>query len=504
MDLLSDPWIPVRGNRGTGAFRLLTLEALLCGEGDWRVSLPRDDLELACIQLLVCMAQVMFIPRDDRELRMRVTSPLSPEAFADGTRPCRDWFDLDHATQPFMQSRGVVAADDTPIQKLLVGLPEGNNHAFFNEAGEVRRIGGSAAAVALFNQASNTPSFGGGFKGSLRGGAPITTLLAADDLREMIWRNVATLPRIRTRFPDYEPDFQKDRPVWVEPIPERETISAHSIGLARGLFWQPARVELVPDRDHAPCDLIGIAAGTTYGAFRKAKFNFTVDGLWHHPHGAMTAAVKKGAVEWKHASFTTTAPAWTHLSELVVPRSLDGDAKEGATPALPVVQAPDVFYGESVHLLVGGYRANQASIIERRHELFTLGQGWEDDRGRLERLVKIGTDAKSALRGKLYFVVQGHRDKGLKGVGAPIHDTGERLFYARTEGLIHETLREAATFRERKRARVEFAQRLGGIALGIFEELTDPYARKPELIPIIAWARRTLGSDLNKLTEVTP
>ena len=33
------------------------------------------------------------------------------------------------------------------------------------------------AAITLFNQASNCPSFGGGFKGSLRGGAPITTLV---------------------------------------------------------------------------------------------------------------------------------------------------------------------------------------------------------------------------------------------------------------------------------------------------------------------------------------
>jgi CRISPR system Cascade subunit CasA len=35
----------------------------------------------------------------------------------------------------------------------------------------------------------------------------------------------------------------------------------------------------------------------------------------------------------------------------------------------------------------------------------------------------------------------------------------------------------------------------------IFEELTEPYTSRPELIPVIAWARRSLKSDLRKLKE---
>ncbi|MCM8597095.1 MAG: type I-E CRISPR-associated protein Cse1/CasA, partial [Candidatus Accumulibacter sp.] len=63
MNLLEDPWIPVRADNGAGAFRLLTYRALLCEPGqNWQISLPRDDLELACLQLLVCMTQVMFLP----------------------------------------------------------------------------------------------------------------------------------------------------------------------------------------------------------------------------------------------------------------------------------------------------------------------------------------------------------------------------------------------------------------------------------------------------------
>jgi hypothetical protein len=35
----------------------------------------------------------------------------------------------------------------------------------------------------------------------------------------------------------------------------------------------------------------------------------------------------------------------------------------------------------------------------------------------------------------------------------------------------------------------------------IFDDLTKPYAMAPELIPVIAWARHNLNTDLKKLME---
>ena len=94
MNLLSDPWIPVRAESDAADFRLLTYRELLSEPGTWQISLPRDDLELACVQLLVCMTQVMFLPEDDRTLRKRLAEPLSRKAFDAGIAPCREWFDL--------------------------------------------------------------------------------------------------------------------------------------------------------------------------------------------------------------------------------------------------------------------------------------------------------------------------------------------------------------------------------------------------------------------------
>lgn len=491
-----------RNNAGSGAFRLLTYQQLLCEHGDWQISLPRDDLELACLQLLVCMTQILFMPEDEDVLLDRQDIPLTASEFEAGIAPCSDWLDLDHPTQPFMQTRWVVAKETTPIQKLLIGLPEGTNHAFFNAPGEVKALSAPIAAIALFHQASNCPSFGGGFKGSLRGGAPITTLVDGPNLREQIWRNVLTPERIQKDLPGWQHDLTEDRPVWVNPIREKETIHSHEIGLARGLFWQPAHIELIAE-EPGPCDLLGIEAGPRYSGFRKEKFNFTLEGTWPHPHGPLQSSVKKGKVELKFASFTTTAPTWTRLTEVVI-RS--GSSKgEGSRPASPVTQAKELaataIHKQPLRLLIGGYRNKQASILERRHELITLAAGWDDEEHRLEDLVSLGLAAKKAIRGKLYFAAQGHKDKDLPGIGAPLHETAERLFYARTEDKILAAFSSRATFGEWRERRADYVDALAADCREIFDELTEPYAMKPELIPIIAWARRSLNSDLRKLKE---
>ncbi len=498
MNLLSVPWIPVRSDGGAGEFRLLTYRELLCSAGSWRVSLPRDDMELACLQLLVSMTQIMFLPEEDVELLDRLDDPLTDAEFDGGIAPCADWFDLDHPTQPFMQTRGVKAKEDTPIQKLLIGLPDGNNHCFFNEVGEVSALSAPVVAIALFNQAVNCPSFGGGFKGSLRGGAPITTLVDGPDLRQQIWRNVLTYDRVQAVLPDWNHDLSQDHPTWVDSIAEKAKIGWNEIGLARGLFWQPAHVELTPSAEAASCDLLGIEAGPVYKGFRKEKFNFQLEGTWPHPYGSLNISIKKGAPEYKFSSFTTSAPAWTRLTELVI-RKPPG-AQEGSRPAGPVTQAK-VLRIRPLHLLVGGYRNKQASILERRHELISLAEGWDDDEGRLDDLVRLGLAAKKALRGKLYFAVQGKKDKGLAGIAVPIHETAEKLFFAQTEAMILDAFSDRLTFEQWNARRTVYVDGLAEQCRRIFEELTEPYAMKPELIPIIAWARRSLNSDLRKLKE---
>lgn len=500
MNILDDYWVPVTSKNGI--FQLITYKDLLGSEGDWSITLPRDDLELACLQLLICLTQVIFLPKNDSELRSRISSPMSPEEFSNGIALIdKNWFDLDHPSTPFMQTRGVKAKETTPIQKLLIGLPEGNNHAFFDRTGDVLNLSAACTVIALFNQASNCPSFGGGFKGSLRGGAPVTTLVMENDgnsLRKTIWRNVITLPRIRERLPDYEPDFTRDKPTWVEPI-KQGTIYNTEIGLLRGLFWQPAHIELIASEGHTNCDLTGLD-GPCYSGFLCEKFAYKMEGLWPHPHGIMVPSTTKGKTETKFASFTTTAPAWTHLTQFILPGD-DGDAGGGITPAEPVLQATQLNRGRELHLIIGGYRTKQASVLERRHETMMLAPGWEEHSNLLIKIVDLAKGARKILANRLSEATKGDKRKEWKGIGVPFHEKSDPLFYSLTESKLLAALQDHMTFDDFKTVWDEFGKYLVQTCDEIFRKLTDPYAFTPELVPIIKSANRALKSDLRILME---
>ena len=160
MNLLIDKWIPVRNG---GRFSQITLQQLLTSEADYRLALPRDDMETGALQMLISLVQVIATPETPTQLRLRASSPLSEEEYL---RSCENWldrFDLMHDTCPFMQvvDPDLEAKKITPIQKLFVGLPAGNNHALFNEPSEISEVCCSCATVALFNFASNAPGYSG-------------------------------------------------------------------------------------------------------------------------------------------------------------------------------------------------------------------------------------------------------------------------------------------------------------------------------------------------------
>lgn len=497
MNLLTASWIPVRV--GT-TVELATFRRLLCGNETLEIALPRDDLELACLQLLVCLTQVLFPPADLDELDGCIERPLDEAAFDAGIAPFLEWFDLDHPRHPFMQIRGVAAKELTPIQKLLPGLPEGNNHAFFNEVGEVVALSPPLAAIALFNQAMNAPSFGGGFKGGLRGSAPVTTLVAGADLRRTVWRNVLTVENVRAILPSYLPRSLDDRPTWVAPIVAGSTIRAHEVGLLRGLFWQAAHLELVAAPGETPCGVFGGAPGKAYAAFNKEKFNFTFEGIWQHPHSARRFTVRNGLrLEEKTLSFTTEAPAWANFAEMVFHSdTADG---EGYEAAAVVRQFAELSLGrEPLRLIVGGYRNKQAAIIQRRHEFLSVASGWEQQAALLEKMVAAATFARDAVRKKLYAAAKGNKDKGIKGIGVELSKDANPLFYQRSEDLMLRALQ-----RPEPAALPVLYKNLSALALAIYDDLAKPYAAKPEFIPALAINRHGLKTALtNQFREATP
>lgn len=480
MNLLESRWIPVQQQ---GHLLHIDLETLLTQDDGLSLALPRDDMEAAALQLLIALTQALFTPRDREEYRRRLREPLTTGDYRAAIQPYQSWFNLIHPQTPFMQTRGVQAQEPTPIQKLFVGLPEGNNHAFFNDVGEIKRVCPSCAAIAIFNQAVACPSFGGGFKGALRGAAPVTTLVAGQGLRETLWLNILTHETITGQYPNPNVNNQ---PTWIDPLRAAGDYPVHEIGLIRGIFWQPAHIELAPASGHGRCDACYAESASLVSSFNKEKFVYNLDGIWKHPHSPRQWDLKKGQREMeRYLSFTTNAPAWTQLNQYLITGETDN-------PALVVDQCQKLLPDRAIKLIVAGYRNKQASVTLRRHELFSIPLAWQDNVGisQLEKGLQFALAARKLLRDQL--------SRFGKRVGAKPQDGSEQQFDKRSEPLVHALFTDLAR-RERKVAMEQFRQAITRLTTLLFEQAVAPYSHSPKGLATYANFRARFGMKLAAL-----
>jgi CRISPR system Cascade subunit CasA len=517
MNLLIDEWLPVRLLEG-GTTSWISLAELLTGKKEYEICLPRDDLEMAALQLLICMVQNLFIPENLEGLVDHIRKPMAEQTYFDGIEAYKEWFELEHPEHPFMQVRGVKANKKTPMHRLLPGLADATNSCFVNEQGIADSLCGGCSAVSIFNRATNSPSFGGGtlggFKPGLRGSIPITTLIQGRHLREMVWLNVLSKEFIADEFLQ-NLSCPVRQPTWVSKIKKGSKINAYEIGLLRGLMWQPALIEL-GQPVLGSCNLCGKKRIPVFNYFLTNQLGYKIEGVWHHPHSPSYLELKKGVVEQQFASFKNSAPGWTQLARFVVKQPVDNHNKEGQEPASVIMQANKLFgrNKERITLAIGGYRnepGKSASIAERRHEILSLNQGWTHAPHSINEMVKIGVDYKKALTAALFVFDNGLRDKKQKrnthkGLGfskkkIQYSRIGESQFFHRTDGIMQKALAEAH-FEYPDQLAVDkdnLRSILRSHCRDIFEEQTGPYLNDPELIRTMAVARRTLHKHLKEL-----
>ena len=489
MNLLTAAWIPIQNQ---GNFQKISLQQLLCGEQTGELCLPRDDMELVCLQLLSAMTQVLFLPTNKKELLKYIKEPIRPEVYDDACHDKMDWFDLNHPKTPFMQIRGVKSTQPTPMDKLLAGVADGTNKTFVNPQGLAEALCGGCVAIALFNAANNCPSMGGGFKGSLRGSTPITVLIKGRHLRETIWLNVLSEETLEGVMPWHQ-NTKDQLPNYLERVKADSKIPVSTIGLNRGLLWQPAHFEMMPFQTSARCSCCGCEEPVCTG-FNKAKFSYTIEGVWPHPLSSRIFSIKKGEREEKFPSFTTTAPTWTHMSRLVVDQLDD----KGGHEAAPVIkQARKLLAANKIQLIIGGYRNNQATILERRHELFSLAQGWAEHGDVIQQIIIDGLAYKTALRKALYLFAVGIKDK-VNGSGINLCDPVEASYYQQTENLIHNSL-AAIKFEASQDELQALNKQLKIIVFGLFNQATEPYRQEPKMLKALALARRSLHKSFKEL-----
>ncbi|RMH15031.1 MAG: type I-E CRISPR-associated protein Cse1/CasA, partial [Acidobacteria bacterium] len=292
LNLILDPWIPVRRRSGRRSY-LAPWQVFGDAEDPAMApASPRADLDGGIVQLLIGLLQAVMPPRDEEEWALRATGPPAPEELRRRLEPLAPAFELLGPGPRFLQDPRVARAGDKPwpAEKLLIdlGLSEGADH--FARNGSVGDLCTACAAAALTTLQTSAPTGGRGHMTGMRGGGPLTTLVTAAGagatLWPAVWLNV--LPLSSWAHPP-PPDLAASERVfpWLaatgpgEPkrAPELTPEDAHPL---QCYFSMPRRLWL-GDPEDGDCGLCGRRDLPVVTAFLARPNGIRYAGAWIHP-----------------------------------------------------------------------------------------------------------------------------------------------------------------------------------------------------------------------------
>jgi CRISPR system Cascade subunit CasA len=296
MNLLHDPWMPVRD----GAGRRHWIRPDQLGDADWRAfDADRPDFNGALAQFAIGLLQTATPVDNPIDWRRLLNAPPDADTLRKWFEPVAAAFVLDGDGPRFMQDLDLgaegVAIND--ISALLIESPGEqtlkNNADHFVKRAQVAAVCQACAALALFTLQLNAPSGGAGHRTGLRGGGPLTTLVLAPgeaSLWQHLWMNV----RLR-------PDFlaQGGDPTLAEPqrsFPWLGPLSALQAPTSKGellqsqvhpahLYWaMPRRIRLQFEGDRGgACDICARIAPTLVSRYGTKNHGLNYKGVWSHP-----------------------------------------------------------------------------------------------------------------------------------------------------------------------------------------------------------------------------
>jgi CRISPR system Cascade subunit CasA len=263
LNLISDPWIPVRCSDDT---RRIIAPWQVAEPGIQGFDWPRPDLDIACHELLIGLVHLADPPADTRDWQRRSTP--DPARLRERLAPFAAAFNLLGDGPLFLQDMEPLTGEANPPDMLFIDSA-GANTARNNADLMVHRDRYPAldlplAAMALYTIQAFAPPGGAGNRTSMRGGGPLVTLVdPGGGLWARIWANVPcgqparieSLPWMRaTRVSD------KGR----ETSPPEDALFS-----PEAFFGMPRRLRLVGDADGVT-GVIQKPWGTNYA-------------LWKHP-----------------------------------------------------------------------------------------------------------------------------------------------------------------------------------------------------------------------------
>ncbi len=291
MNLLHDPWMPVRG--ADGQRHWITPSRL--AEPQWRAfDADRPDFNGALAQFAIGLLQTTTPVGDSIEWRGLLNAPPNAATLQGWFEPVASAFELDGDGPRFMQDFGLVTEPGkvSPVPEILIDAPGESsldaNKDFFVKRGVVSTLCTDCAAAAVLTLQVNAPEGGRGHFTGLRGGGPLTTLVIEAD-ETSLWRHLWMNVIERDAGARDSPNSQSVFP-WLSAVeslqrPGGSVTSAQADHLHA--FWaMPRRIRLDFTTSGEPirCSLCERMSSRTVSDFRSRPNGLNYpSNAWRHP-----------------------------------------------------------------------------------------------------------------------------------------------------------------------------------------------------------------------------
>ncbi len=249
-NLIDEKWIPVKRRDGTpDVIRPWEMTEGLADNPVVSLNAPRPDFNGALIQFLIGLVQTTFAPANKIEWKRKLEGPPTPNRLKDAFRTVKHAFELGGDGSRFMQDFEMIEAKPKSIGFILIDTP-GNktrqdNTDHFVKRSSIHSFCPSCCATALFTMQTNSPAGGSGYRTSLRGGGPLTTLLLGDEqfntLWHAIWLNVLDTPVFLNMC---NSDKNKDADVFPWITHTRSSTTEQDMHPAQYFWAVPRRIKL--------------------------------------------------------------------------------------------------------------------------------------------------------------------------------------------------------------------------------------------------------------------
>lgn len=344
-NLIKNKWLPVRTTQGETQI------------APWQISdpdvlalaAPRPDFNGALLQFLIGLLQTTCPPDDNNQWGEWLENPPAPEMLRQLLKPCATAFNLDDEGPRFMQDYVPLEGKPKPIASLLIDAPgaqtQKQNADHFIKRGGIEHLCHSCAATALFTLQINAPSGGAGHRTSLRGGGPLTTLIALDtqhgadsnqSLGQTLWRscwlNVLNKSDLATLSGNTDLSNPSATFPWMantrtsEPKTGQATYSQDAYPLQ--MFWgMPRRIRLDwKQTTGGNCDLCNQETDRLVSQYITQNYGINYEGPWQHPLSphidnkdglALPQHAQPGGLQYKHWLGLVSGSTHNHPAKVV-------------------------------------------------------------------------------------------------------------------------------------------------------------------------------------------